>query len=240
MGSTPLSQQVRKLLKRKTPIKTRSYNLENSASNKYKDLIESFTKSDFDTYENYYKKWGRSGAPRADLVRAMETRSVEGVVLELARVRLNNVLDHQKIWQCLRYRWTNIQSYHQTKTNSIPDAVWKKLARGVISRMNEFPRMHSSEWGDNKEKMSDLLVKCFKQKFRDQNGLCALSKVPLDIAIGADIENKCSIDRIDSSKPYTYKNIQLVTFWANVMKFDVPMKVFLKRVSLIHQASQKV
>ena len=237
MGYKPLSLPVRDSLRRKKSIVTRQYTLKGSTTSIHKTLIESFTKLDFETYEYYYHKWGSPGRKRQALVDAIETRQVIGPVLELAKLRANNAYDHQKVWQCIRYRWTNLYSYHQQRVNSTQDAVWKKLARGVARRMQEIPRVHSAEWGGTNEEITKSLVVCFKQKFEKQNGSCAISKVPLDIAIGADVENKCSIDRINSLKPYTEKNIQLVVFWANVMKLDTSMDQFLARVNLIYQAN---
>ena len=229
--------KVRNSLRRKKSIVTRQYTLEGSTTAIHKTLIESFTKIDFETYEYYYHKWGNPGHKRPKLVAVMEAQQVSGPPLELARLRLINAYDHQKVWQSIRYRWTDLYSYHRHQTNLNQDAVWKKLARGVFSRMQEFPRMHSSEWGDTRGKIIESLVAFFKQKFESQNKLCAISNVPLEIAIGVDVENKCSIDRIDSSKPYTKNNIQLVAYWANVMKLDTPLNQFLERVALIHKAN---
>lgn len=237
MGSKPLSVETRRAMQRKKANSIRDYTLDGSVTTVYKTLIDSFTKSDFETYEYYYKKWGSPGRKRPALVEAMEKRQVFGPPFELAKLRLESAYTHQKVWQCIRYRWTNLYSYHQTRINSNQDSVWVKLARSVFSRMQEVPRLHSSEWGNTKDEVIKSLVICFKKKFDSQDKLCAISKVPLELAIGTDVENKCSIDRIDSSKPYTKKNIQLVAFWANVMKLDTPLDQFLERIELIHKAN---
>ena len=237
MGAKPLSAETLRSLRRKNANSTRAYTLNGSVTTVYKTLIDSFTKSDFETYEYYYKKWGSPGRKCPALVEAMEKRQVLGPPLELAKLRLENAYTHQKVWQCIRYRWTNLYSYRQTRINLNQDSVWIKLARGVFNRMQEIPRLHSSEWGNTKDEVIESLVICFKQKFEKQNKLCAISKVPLELAIGPDVENKCSIDRIDSAKPYTKKNIQLVAFWANVMKLDAPLDQFLERIEIIHKAN---
>lgn len=233
MGSKPFSKEFRNSLKRENANTPRPYTIQ-GATTTHRSLIESFTKKDFDTYDHYYKKWGHPGTKRADLVTALEIASITGPVYELAKLRLANSYDHQKIWQSIRYRWTNIYSFQQTRTNSTQKAVWIKLARGVVRRMKDIPRLHSDEWGTD---AVELLVLCFKQKFESQTGLCAISKVPLVLAIGSNIENKCSIDRIDSAKPYTKENIQLVAHWANVMKMDTSFDQFLERINLIHKAN---
>jgi len=236
MGYKPLSQEVKNSLKTKKVKTVRRYSIE-GATTTYRSLIESFTKKDFDTYDSYYRKWGRPGTKRPDLVAAMERDEVLGPPLELAKLRADSAYDHQKVWQSIRYRWTEIYSYHQQRINSTEDAVWKKLARGVLGRMREYPRLRHNEWGNTDKEIIDSLVKFFKEKYKTQNGVCAISKVPLQLAVGTDVENKCSIDRIDSSKPYTKKNIQLVAFWANVMKLDTSLKQFLKRVEIIYKAN---
>ena len=214
----------------------RPYSIE-GATNTHRHLIESFTKKDFDTYDLYYHKWGSSGRKRPALVAAMERDEVVGPAFELAKLRVESALDHQKVWQSIKYRWTNIYSYHQKRVNSTEDAVWKKLARGVIGRMRDYPRLYYSGWGNTNEEIVEALVKCFKEKYKLQKGLCAISKVSLEIAIGSEVENKCSVDRIDSSKPYTKRNIQLVVFWTNVMKLDTSTEKFLERIGIIYKAN---
>lgn len=237
MGAKPLSADVINSLKRDTSTSVRPYTLEKSVTVKYKSLIESFKKIDFETYERYYKNWGHPGKKRPDLVKAMTDNQVSGPPLELAMLRLKDAYEHQKVWQCIRYRWTDLYIYHQDRINSTHDAVWTKLARSVYKRMQEIPRVHSPEWGVGKKNVIESLVKFFKEKFEEQNKLCAISKVPLVLAIGSGVENKCSIDRIDSLKPYTRKNIQLVVYWANVMKLDTSLDLFLERVNLIYRAN---
>lgn len=233
MGSKPFSKELRKSLKRNNPNKPRTYTMQ-CVTNIHGDLIESFTKDVFDLYDSYYTKWGSPGRKRQALLTAMEIDNITGPALELARLRVDNIYNHQKVWQSIRYRWTDIYSFRQTRTNENQDAVWLRLARGVISRMKDIPRVSSNEWGDNP---AESLVVCFKQKFESQNKLCAISKVALELAIGNGVENKCSVDRIDSSKPYTKENIQLVAYWANTMKLDSSMDQFLERIKLIYQAN---
>lgn len=236
MGYKPLSQAVKNSLKTKKAREMRGYSID-GATNTHRQLIESFTKKDFDTYDQFYHKWGSPGRKRPELVAAMERAEISGPPLELAKLRVNDAYDHQKVWQSIKYRWTDIYTYHQQRINSTEDSVWKKLARGVIVRMRDYPRLHHSNWGSTDEEIVNALVDCFKEKFKTQNGLCAISKVPLEIAIGSDVENKCSIDRIDSSKPYTKRNIQLVAFWANVMKLDTSLEQFLERIDIIYKAN---
>lgn len=55
-----------------------------------------------------------------------------------------------------------------------------------------------------------------------QKGLCALSGVPMTYLKGSGrIPTNLSMDRIDSSLPYSYDNVQLVCYQANLMKSEL-------------------
>lgn len=45
--------------------------------------------------------------------------------------------------------------------------------------------------------------------------------------------NSASIDRINSDLPYQPGNIQLVCWWVNAWKNDMPMTTFIKRIRTI-------
>lgn len=77
----------------------------------------------------------------------------------------------------------------------------------------------------------EFLLKLLKK----QKGLCALSHRPMTRIIG--LKKKCntnmSIDRINSDKGYTKKNVQLVCADVNVAKNDLKQKDFIKLCKLI-------
>lgn len=52
------------------------------------------------------------------------------------------------------------------------------------------------------------------QKYKEQKGLCAISKVRLEHKQGS--MNSISIDRIDNNLGYTKENIHLTTKWINI------------------------
>lgn len=55
--------------------------------------------------------------------------------------------------------------------------------------------------------------------YEKQNGLCALSKIPMTFIHGIGrTRTNLSVDRIDSSKEYTEDNVQLVCGIVNIMK----------------------
>lgn len=234
MGYKPLSSSVKTEILRNTAKTVKSHQhskIDNS-------LVMAFTKDDFDIYNHYYERWGRSHNSKKTLVSVLEKDQIVGPALDLALLRLRDSYTHQKIWQQLKYRWTDIYLYNVSKTNNNKDLVWEKIAKNVFNRMLATPRLRSPEWGVTKEEIIPALVKCFKRKFQEQNGLCVYSKVPLDIALGRNIINKCSIDRIDSSLPYNDSNIQLVALWVNTMKSDASETEFFNRVKLLAQAQK--
>lgn len=71
-----------------------------------------------------------------------------------------------------------------------------------------------------------------KKLFKQQNGLCALSKIPIYFCSSRQKNmlqfNTASLDRIDSSKGYIKGNVQWVHKWVNNMKLDFSMQEFIQ------------
>lgn len=68
--------------------------------------------------------------------------------------------------------------------------------------------------------------------WEQQNGLCALSGLPMDIKRAS--LKRVSLDRIDSAKGYSHDNIQLVCQFANLAKGNntsQELKAILKEIS---------
>lgn len=67
-----------------------------------------------------------------------------------------------------------------------------------------------------------------KDLWDKQKGLCALSKIPMTFLKGSGkVPTNISLDRIDSSLPYTIDNVQLVCVQVNYMKNDLNKEQFL-------------
>lgn len=65
--------------------------------------------------------------------------------------------------------------------------------------------------------------------YKNQNGLCALSKVPMTWSANEGrVPTNISIDRIDSNLGYTEDNVQLVCRIVNIMKHDLAQPDFIK------------
>lgn len=65
-----------------------------------------------------------------------------------------------------------------------------------------------------------------------QNGQCAISGLPLKLEGGSGMRDKrgwlkASVDRIDSRGSYSVSNVHIVAQAVNLMKFDLPMDLFL-------------
>jgi hypothetical protein len=77
------------------------------------------------------------------------------------------------------------------------------------------------------------------QKFIKQKGLCPLSNIELHLDPHIKKNNTASLDRIDSSLPYTVDNIQWVHKVVNRMKWDMPEVEFFKWIEILHKAKTK-
>jgi hypothetical protein len=86
----------------------------------------------------------------------------------------------------------------------------------------------------------DLTAEQLWNLFQGQNGLCALSGVPLEIT--TEINNQqnlnrdkmtASLDRIDNSKPYTIDNVQWVHKTVNKMRRQYSVDEYVKWCTLV-------
>lgn len=73
-----------------------------------------------------------------------------------------------------------------------------------------------------------------EQKYHEQDGLCALTNIPLELQ-GPDTDKQlvCSLDRIDSDGDYEPENLQIVCHFINMWKSDRNNDQFLKHIDLI-------
>jgi hypothetical protein len=76
------------------------------------------------------------------------------------------------------------------------------------------------------------------QLFKKQNGICALSGLPISFSKTSKDHSfhkgtTCSLDRIDSNLGYLKNNVQWVHKNINRMKWDYPEKYFIKLCNLI-------
>lgn len=93
----------------------------------------------------------------------------------------------------------------------IKNRVWKNIVRnalGVKSGRNRLP--------------FDLTERFVFSLFKKQNGLCAISNLPLILG------NNASLDRIDSSKGYIKGNVQWVDKYVNLAKGHLSEDFFIQ------------
>jgi hypothetical protein len=76
------------------------------------------------------------------------------------------------------------------------------------------------------------------EKHIEQGGLCALTGLALRLGDEIDRRYWPSLDRIDSSRHYTYDNIQLVLRCVNIMKGDLPPRLFTEVCRKVAEHSQ--
>jgi hypothetical protein len=80
------------------------------------------------------------------------------------------------------------------------------------------------------------------RRFEQQNGICALSGVPIKLSGNTEYgrkENTASLDRIDSNKGYTKNNIQWVHKTVNIMKNTTSQLEFIRWCKKIYEFKRK-
>lgn len=237
-GTKNLSAVESNYLKRKTPIEVNSYKLR-TLTKDHVELINLFDEKSFNIYHTFYKKWGLQRNSREKLVNALIENGITGPALELANLRLDNNYMAQKVWACLKYRWTDREQLKIKKFNQDPEKFWFKMA-GQIQRRCVDDRDLALDWEGAEGRIR--LVEYLKELFQQQQGICLISKQLMLLEISSDrigknkrLSNKCSPDRIDSSKGYVKGNIQLVTWWVNHWKSDLTLNEFYDKIDLIQK-----
>lgn len=83
----------------------------------------------------------------------------------------------------------------------------------------------------------DVSIEDIYDIFISQKKLCAISGVPIKFKISYKDEQTASLDRIDSSKPYTKDNVQWVHKKVNTMKWNISQNEFIEwcKVIACHQ-----
>lgn len=86
----------------------------------------------------------------------------------------------------------------------------------------------------------DITIDYLRELWCKQNGLCAISNIPMTYIFNSGrTPTNLSVDRIDSKKPYTKDNIQLVCMAVNQMKSDLDNATFYRFCeAVVENASQ--
>jgi hypothetical protein len=236
-GSKNLSAAESIQLKRSTPLKVNSYKSRTLTQDQV-DLVNSFDKDSFDTYFKFYKKWGLQNNSRANLVNDLLMQNISGAALDLANLRMADNYAAQKVWACVKYRWTDNETQKIKKFNQDPEKFWSKMAYHIQKRCQTDKKKLQCDWPNVDDRQA--LVDYLKLLYEQQKGLCSISNEPMLLEYGSArlgdskrLNNKCSPDRIDSSNGYVKGNIQLTTWWVNCWKSDLTLDEFYNKIDII-------
>lgn len=133
-------------------------------------------------------------------------------ILKSSRIRLKQV----KSCGCLLKKCG--EKHHFFKGyEEISQSVFNKIRQKAIDRNIDFNL--------NIQQIYDLFI--------SQNKLCAISQVPIKFKMNYKDEQTASLDRIDSTKPYTIDNIQWVHKTVNQMKWTLMPRDFIEWCKII-------
>jgi hypothetical protein len=221
-------------LVRSEPRQVRQYNTK--LNKNYRILLESFSREDFLKYLDFHHIYGSPGRTRDQLVKHLdEIGLTDSPVRQLAEIRNQDLDLHRRLWQMLKHIWMNLDEYDKDLTNSNSNRFFKTIAIQVTKNS----RRHQIEpsWEN-----VDVFAQDLKDLYNSQNGLCALTKEPLELYLGTKTPNlnRLSVDRIDSTKGYIKGNIWLVQWWVNCMKSSLPLHTFKEKVEILHKGLQSL
>lgn len=129
-----------------------------------------------------------------------------------------------------------IQEYHRTRIAYRVHCVACFKRWGEIKRFNDHalytPELHdhlarclrtSSAGSGTRGLMFDLRIGHLFRMFYEQNGMCAISGIPMTVASEGSKTHphNVSIDRIDSARGYVPGNVHLVCYQVNIMKMEM-------------------
>jgi hypothetical protein len=123
---------------------------------------------------------------------------------------------------------------------------YKLLESGVLNKGGDFHPKENREFkylfrmikNNSNRKESFLVIEDLKEVWHKQNGTCPYTKIKLKLPTNSnpnpDISyNMASVDRIDSSKPYTKENIQFVSRNINYAKNTMSHEETLNFIKII-------
>jgi hypothetical protein len=230
IGRKQLTYHDRKKLFRTTPRNIRTYS-STVVTSKFQHIIDSFTCEDYQMYEellHYHKR-------PSSLTIYCQNNKVSQPISKLSELRESDQRAHQKVVQILRHKWTDKWETDTMLLNENEDKFWYRMAASIQRSIKDRNIDLHPEWQGANGRV--ILINFLKNKYKEQNGLCALTKEPmlLEIGIREKNERKCSPDRKNSNKGYTPDNFWFVVWWANAMKMDMPLDVFRKRIKILSE-----
>jgi len=203
-------------------------NVRKYRKSEYREFVDSITYDEFNAIENWLRYFGTGGRPTIENVELAkrDVSTLPAHLQQFVQLRFTDCLKFRKIYHQIRYRWNDIDEFLIEK-NWSNDYKLKLIVRGIIARGANGTRDVELEWMEDNKKLLNYL----KMIYKEQNGLCALSKQKMNFE--RRDENAVSVDRIDSNLGYIKGNIQLTCWWANRMKFDLSNEEFIRKVTII-------
>lgn len=104
----------------------------------------------------------------------------------------------------------------------------KQLDKGVIKTFNSAPHLLLRRTLRNKPENNDLTVEEIEEQLEKQDYKDYYTGIPFRTL------EEMSIDRIDSSKPYTKSNIVITTVRHNIMKTTLSIPEFKEHITLLY------
>ena len=104
--------------------------------------------------------------------------------------------------------------------------------------------MSAKRRAKKKKVENNLTHEFIRELYKQQNGLCVLSKIKMEYESGHEKYHmnpyRISIDRIDSTQGYTQDNVQLVCAKVNTMKNEMEQNEFIELCGQIYKGSNSV
>lgn len=112
-----------------------------------------------------------------------------------------------------------------------------RRTKGYDNNYRGYSYLHFLKYLRKKKDRSETLSAEFlDQLYKSQNGLCAITKIPMTHSVGCGfVSTNISIDKISSTGSYTEGNVQLVCYRVNLMKSTGSLSDLKEWCSLILQ-----
>lgn len=210
----------------------------NGMNGRYPEIFEGFTQEHYDMYDRLKSGVSRLPAMLDRLSRWYGTDQVPPQIWALLDLRKKNPYEHIKVWQTIRGRFHPVRCYAAQRKRMLeehkknPRSFWEAKVRTAFAR-----KMVCNEWQGPEGRKA--MITYMEILWKLQDGRCNISGMKMSTRMGdyrtndGKNRNIASIDRINSDLPYQPGNIQLVCWWVNHWKGDMPLKMFLNNIKII-------
>ena len=219
----PVKAPEYKSLYRDTKKQVRMYK-----ASPHRNFVDAITREDFKAIENWMQYFGTGGHPGKENLKLAKNdiENLPSHLQDFAQMRFDNRFEFRKVYQQIRHRWNDLEE-HLLEKRWNDEFKWQKLTNSIFNRKTRGIRNIAAEWAENKESLREYLKWLYKQ----QGGKCALSGQ--EMTFERYCKSAVSVDRIDSDRGYVKGNIHLTTWWANLMKNDLTLDDFKRKVQVL-------